>query len=129
VLHGNTRVTDEAWKIAGQLIDVSASVRAGLHAAVEARRRRENAARAHDQADRQTIVEERLTDKRQQRVAKAIRSKLQRVGAAERRDLLQACDSSIRADFSSVFNLLVDQGDLVVQGDAGARTLYRLADR
>ena len=116
ILHGHTRVTDDAWKIAGQLIDVSAKVRTGLQAAVEARRRRDNAAKAHDQADRQVIVEDQLTDERQRRVAKAIIRKLERVGRATRRQLRMACNKAVRGDFEPVFDLLLDEKLIVCCG-------------
>jgi hypothetical protein len=128
IVHGYDGVTDEMWELAGHLIEVSAKVRTELCEASAAKRRRENSARARDQADRQTIIEAHMTDQRHQRVVKAIRSKLQRVGAAERRNLQQACDSSIRADFRAVFDLLLDQHVLVMEGGNGDRTLYRLAD-
>jgi hypothetical protein len=128
ILHGHRNVTDDAWKIAGQLIDVSTEVREGLRAAVADRARRENTAKAHDAADRQAIIEARLTDDRQQRVAKAITNKLKRVGRATRRELLQACDSSIRGDFEPVFDLFVDKGFLVCQkGDDGHADHYQLS--
>jgi hypothetical protein len=113
ILHGSISVTDDAWKIAGQLIDVSTQVRDGLRAAVADKSRRENTARAHDQADREAIIEARLTDDRQQRVAKAITNKLKRVGQAKRIDLLRACDSSIRGDFDPVFDMFIDKGFIV----------------
>lgn len=128
ILHGHTQVTADAWKIASQLIDVSASVRAGLHTAVEAQRRRENTARALDQADRQAIVEARLTDDRQKRVSGAILRKLQRSRRSTRLELLRACDSSIRADFDPVFQLFLDKGLIVCcEGGDGRAAEYEVS--
>jgi hypothetical protein len=128
ILHGDTRVTDEAWGIAGHLIDVSAKVHASLAAAVEARRHRENTAKAHDQADRQAIVEVLLADKHQRRVRKAIERKLKRVGTAAEYELEKACHSSIRDDFKSVFDLCLDERFIVCceEGDEDHAARYRL---
>ena len=128
ILHGNTKVTDDAWKIAGQLIEVSTQVREGLRAAVADRSRRDNVARALDQADREAIIRERLTEDAQQRVAKAITNKLKRVGKAKRHDLRRACDVSIRGDFDPVFDMFIDKGFLVsCEGGDGHADLYELA--
>jgi hypothetical protein len=127
ILHGGTGVSSDAWKIAGQLIDVSTQTRAGLAAAVAARTRRENTARALDAADRQAIIADRLSEESQQRVARAITGKLKRVGSSTRRDLLMACHSSIRAEFPTVFDLFLDKG-FIVQCDVveGGAHRYRL---
>lgn len=113
LLHGKTKVTDEAWKIAGQLIDVSTEVRAGLRAAVADKSRRENTAKALDQADREAIIRERLSEASQQRVALAITRKLQRVDRASRRELRGACASADRGDFDPVFDMLLDKEFIV----------------
>jgi hypothetical protein len=130
ILHGRTEVTDEDWAIAGHLVDVSARVRAGLQAAVQARRRRDNHAKAHDQADRQVIVEDQLTDERQRRVAKAILRKLERVGRATHLDLLRACNSKIREEFDPVLGRLIDDRIVVrCEGGVGRVKEYELAAR
>jgi hypothetical protein len=128
ILHGHNRVTDQAWRIAGQLIKVSTKVRTGLRAEVEARRRRENTAKAHDQADRQATVEVLLADDRQRRVRKAIERKLKRVGTAAEYELEKACDSSIRDDFKFVFDFCLEEGFIVCceEGGDGRAARYRL---
>jgi hypothetical protein len=128
ILHGNTQVTPEAWKLASQLIDVSNQVREGLRAAATARARRENTAKAHGQADREAIIHERLSVASQERVGKAITRKLKRVGKATRYDLRMACDSSIRPDFPTVFDIFLDREYLVCcKGGGGLADEYRLA--
>ena len=130
VLHGRNGITDIDWKIAGQLIDVSTRVRTALRAAVTEKSRRENTARALDQADREAIIRERLADDSQQRVVRAITSKLKRVKSAKRVDLRRACDISIRADFDTVFDLLLDKDFLVCcEGDDGRADQYAFASQ
>lgn len=128
ILHGQTDVTSDAWKIAGQLIDVSTHTRAGLAAAVVARTRRENTAKALDAADRQAIIAARLSEESQQRVARAITGKLKRAGSATRRDLLMACHSSIRGEFQTVFDLFLDKHFIICTEAAdGTADRYALA--
>jgi hypothetical protein len=129
ILHNNTSVTDEAWKIAGQLIDVSATVRKELRAAAAGRARQVNAAKAYDQADREAIIRERLAEDAQRRVSNAITRKLKLAGTATKYDLRMACHSSIRADFHTVFDFFVDKGFIVCceNGCEGHADQYRVA--
>jgi hypothetical protein len=79
-------------------------------------------------ADRQAIIDTRLSDDRQQRVARAITNKLTRCGHAKRLDLRRACDSSIRDDFDPVFELFLDKGFIVGSGAGDGRAdEYKLA--
>jgi hypothetical protein len=128
ILHGHNRVIDEAWRIAGRLIEVSTKVRTGLRAEVEARRRRENTAKARDQADRQATVEVLLADSHQRRVRNAIERKLKRVNEAAEYELEKACDSSIRDDFKFVFDLCLEEGFIVCcdKGGDGRAARYCL---
>ena len=114
------------WRLAGHLIAVSNQQRAGLRQAVADRRRRENTARAHDQADRDAIVAVKLAEKTQERTRQTIIRKLERVGAATRRELHRACSSAFQRDFPAVFDWMLDQGLLVVEGGEGNATRYRL---
>ena len=109
-------------------MDVSNRVRAQMRKVVADRHRKKNIGRAHDQAYRDAIVAEKLTERLQQRVKGAIDRKLSDVGAASRRDLQNACSSVIKPEFPPVFDLLLDQGYLVVEGGEGIGKLYRLAN-
>jgi hypothetical protein len=127
ILHGSTEVTDDAWKIASQLIDVSTQVREGLRAAVADKSRRENTARAHDQADREAIIRARLSEDAQRRVAQAITRKLERSKSATRRELRLACTLAIRDEFDAVFDLFLDKEFIVsCEGVEGHAQQYRL---
>ena len=127
LLEGRGDISEDDWRIAGQLIDMSNRVRADMRRVVADRHRRTNTARAYDRADREAIIAEKLSEKTQQRVVNAITRKLSRVGAATRRNLQRACDSLIARDFPAVFDLMVDQGLLVAEGGEGDATRYRLA--
>jgi hypothetical protein len=131
VLHGCDEVTGGAWKIAGQLIAVSTTVRATLAGAIRARQRRENTAKAHDQADRREIVEARMVANHQRRVRRAIERKLRRVGRPlAEYELFRACDASIRDEFKFAFAQCVEEGFIVCceEGSDGRVPRYRLAE-
>jgi hypothetical protein len=128
VLHGRSEITELDWKIAGQLMDVSTRVRTGLRTLVAEKARRDNTAKALDQADREAIIRERLAADAQQRVAQAITRKLKRITSATRLELRRACDSSIRHDFDTVFDFFLDKGFLVCsEGGDGHVSRYELA--
>ncbi len=126
LLEGREDVEEEDWRIAGQLLDVSKQVRSDTHRVLAESRRRTNTVRAHDQADREAIIAEKLSETNHQRVVNAITRKLKRVGSATRRELQRACDSSISRDFPAVFDSLVDQELLVIEGGEGNEARYRL---
>lgn len=113
ILNGCTSINVDDWKIAGELIEVSKQVRIDLRAVLDERRRRENREKALDAADREAIIATRLSEGNQQRVAQAITRKLQRVAEATKRDLRMACDSSIRGDFDTVFDMFMDKAFIV----------------
>ncbi|WP_372507743.1 bifunctional DNA primase/polymerase [Mycobacterium barrassiae] len=117
LLEGRKHITDDDWRIAGQLIGISNRVRAGLFATLADRKKKANAARAGEMADRQLIINDRLTDHRHRRVTKAILSKLQRVGRATRRELAKAVTSSLRDDFDPVFDTLLENGTVKPERD------------
>jgi hypothetical protein len=109
VLHATSKIDETEWKIAGDLLDVSRRVRDDMQIVIEESRRRQNTAKAHDQADREQIVKERLTDHAQKRAVKAICGKLRRVDRATRSDLRRSCALAIRGEFEPVFEMMLDQ--------------------
>lgn len=109
LLDGRKDITEGDWKIGGDLLDVSKRVRADMRLVIEESRRRQNTAKAHDQADREQIVKERLSEESQRRVVKAICGKLRRLGRATRSDLRVACAQAIRGEFDPVFEMMLDQ--------------------
>ncbi len=135
IMHGRTEIPHESWKIAAQLIDVSNTVRAELKNAVAAKARRENTARALDQADREAIIRERFADHSQQRVALAITRKLERLRkddpgkAATRRELRVACAVDIRSHFDPVLDMFLDTGFVVCcKGTENSPDMYKLGE-
>ena len=121
VLHGRSTIGEAEWKIAGDLIDVSVRVRAQMRTAVDDARRRQNTAKAHDRAEREQIVTERLADHAQRRVVKAIFGKLRRVERATRAELLRGCAADVRSEFGPVFEMLLDKHIIAACGQRGQR--------
>jgi hypothetical protein len=117
LLESRRDISEDDWRIAGQLIEVSNQVRASVQVVVEESRRQENTARAHAQADREEVIAERLTEYREQRVWKAVVRRLKRTKRASRPDLYRACHSSIRGDLDPVLSLLLEEGVIVSCGD------------
>jgi hypothetical protein len=77
---------------------------------------------------RTSEVAARLAEASQKRVAQAITRKLQRTGSATRRELLQACASSMRGDFAPVFDMFFDNEFIILcEGGEGYPARYRLA--
>lgn len=125
ILAGRREVTDDDWKIAADLIDVSTRVRADMRRAVDDAHRRRNAGRAYDRAEQEAIIAERLSDESQRRVVRAITGKLKRVRRATRRELMMACHSSIRREFETVFDLFVEKRFIAVcEGGEGHGARY-----
>ncbi|MBX7434166.1 hypothetical protein JDV09_18890 [Mycobacterium sp. Y57] len=123
LLHGGLDVDEGFWWLAGHLMLRSRQTRDQMRTAVEARRRRENTARASARAEAQVIVETRLADARADRVLRAIKRKLAAGGETTEGDLRRCLDSSIRGDFNAVFTVLVDEGLLVSYGTTQKGTI------
>lgn len=128
LLEGRKDINEDDWKIGGDLLDVSRRVRDDMRWVIDESRRRQNTAKAYDQADREAIIAVRLAEESQKRVAQAITRKLKRVRRAKRVDLRRACDVSIRGDFDTVFDLFLDKGFIVCcEGRDGHADEYQLA--
>ncbi|MGX6511279.1 hypothetical protein [Rhodococcus sp. SJ-2] len=118
VLSQRKEIDESDWKLAGELTDMSQRVRSDIKLLLAEKHRRENAAKAHDQADREEIVRERLTEKTHARVLNAIENKLRRVEIATRGDLERACRKDIRDEFDYVFETLLEAG-FIVESERG----------
>ncbi len=129
LLDGRKDISTDDWKLGGELLDLSLKVRTEAVSALDAIRRRDNAAKAHNLADRETIVRERLAEDSQTRVNKRIVAKLKKVHVATEMELRRACESAIRADFHTVFEGLLDSGLIFCceEGDRRNAARYKLS--
>lgn len=117
VLDERRDISMDDWRIAGQLLDVSARVRDEMKQVVRDRHQRVNNAKAHAEADRRAIIGDRQEQHNKKRVEKAIRNKLTRDGSATKRQLRKSCTLTIRHDFDSVFDKLLETEVIVACGD------------
>ncbi|PJE01901.1 hypothetical protein [Mycobacterium sp.] len=113
LLESRPDISEEDWHIAGQLIELSGRVRNQIRDAVAKSRKRANTTRALDTADRQLIIDARVTDDHQRRVAKAIVAKLERQKLATKNELRKAVSASIRGEFGNVLDALLHDGTVV----------------
>lgn len=117
VLAGRSTVNGEDWDIAAALMRASADTRARARAVLSDRRRRANRARAHDDADRALVVQEKVGKTNAEKVRGCIVDKLARVESASKSELSAAVRGSLRAEwFGPVFAEMLDTGQIVPTG-------------
>lgn len=129
VLDGRKDINYDDWKLSECLLELSQESRERCVASMEDERRRRSEARAYERAAEQAIVDQDKSERAHKLVSGQIIRKLQRVGAATRSELSQNCESRVRAEFSTVFGLLLDGGQIVCceEGGDGRAARYRLA--
>lgn len=113
LLESRANITEDDWRIAGQVLEMSTFTREGMAKVLADKNKRLNAGRAHAQADREAVLEERRASRIEDRVKNAITKKLRRVGKATRSELRRTCDSTVRPSFDGVFDTLVEEGSIV----------------
>lgn len=124
---GRREITEDDWRLAGHLLDVSTATRSAMRSAVDEARRRDNRARGRADAEREVIKVERLEESAIARTRKAILSKLEADKRATRSKLRQACTSILRDYFDPVFDALIGDGFVrPVKVDGRRATRYEL---
>ncbi|WP_138845261.1 hypothetical protein [Rhodococcus pyridinivorans] len=117
ILDGRTVVTDEDWHLAGVVTRVSDRTRVGIETAVAERARAVSRARAHEQADREGIVQDRAEDRLKRNLRGRILRRLEKVGGSTLRDLRHSViDSKTRGVFNTVMADLLEE-KLIVEID------------
>jgi hypothetical protein len=125
ILHGRTEVTEQGWRIAGQLMDVSTQTRNDLRAVVAERERRENAARAHSQADRDDIGASRKLAKAKAGILAQI-EKLRPADLITRGELRGNLRSDLRNDCDPAISELLDEQRIRLGRVDGGRAYGRV---
>lgn len=110
LLESRRDISEDDWRIAGHLIEVSNRTRADMRATLADSSKRANIARAHAQADRQQVIDGRLVEDRQRRVANAIVRRLEREKRATKRELRKGVSAVIRGEFDAVLDTLLENG-------------------
>ncbi len=117
LLDSRRDISEDDWSIAGHLIEVSNRTRTDMRATLADSSKRANIARAHAQADRQRVIDDRLVEDRQRRVASAIVRRLEREKRATKRELRKGVSAVIRGEFDAVLDTLLDNGTVVSYDD------------
>lgn len=122
LLEGRQSVTEDDWRIAERIMDISDATRASLVNAVEQAARTANRARALASADRDEVVE----TTKLQRTKHTLIKHLSRQKQMPRHDLRKRLRSDQRQYFDAAMTELIDDGH-VFAADAENSTTYRIA--
>jgi hypothetical protein len=106
-------ISEDDWKIGGDLLQVSKQVRTELPNVIAERRRRDNTATAHDQADRETIIAARLSESHRSVSRRRSHESSNAWTQRHAGNCGVACDVSISGDFDPVFDMFIDKRFLV----------------
>jgi hypothetical protein len=127
VLDGRTEPSVDDWELAGSVMTISTHTREALQQEAARKRKHDNRAKAHAQADRDDIISERERARVGKRIIDAVINKINSDGPTSRNGLLKACTSAIRGEFEFVFNILVNEKVIVCQKESDGRAdLYDL---
>ncbi|MEZ0052112.1 hypothetical protein ABIA30_003124 [Mycobacterium sp. MAA66] len=117
-------ISDDDWQLAGVVMEVSDETRAWVQRERSSASRAANRARALAIADRDDIV----SDRKLQRVRKAIVRWLEKAGEQSAADLRQKLKADLRGDFGAAVAELADDGVICkIEVKNGVR--YRLFDK
>ncbi|ADG80463.1 hypothetical protein TPAU25S_03990 [Tsukamurella paurometabola] len=114
LIEGRTIVSDDDWRLAGDVLKKSNSVRAGLIEATETAARIANRARALAAAERETVIEDRQVRRAADGILRYLRN---HDGPQARSAVRCSIKSNLRVDFDTALTVLVDAGDIAVRDD------------
>jgi hypothetical protein len=121
-------VNDDDWHLAHLVAAKSTATRQAVIETLKAKAHTANVDRAEAEAMRAITVADRVADAAEQRVARALRRRLERAAdGLPRRELRGSLASRDRGLFDAALTHLVDAGQVTVD-DANNGTHYRLAD-
>lgn len=110
ILDGRIDITEDDWRIAGQVMRVSDRTRDHMHRVLEEQRRKVNRARAEERAEADGIVEDRAGERVRERARGRMIRTLERRGQATRKMLRANLDTHTRTVFDAVLTDLLDDG-------------------
>lgn len=109
ILDGRAAVNVEDWELAGAVMRASSNTRATVRAVLADKKKQANRAKAHDDAERVVIVNDKVGKSDAEKVRGYIHRKLQKVGAASESELAACVPGKLRNEwFTPVFTELVD---------------------
>lgn len=113
VLAQRKSVDESDWKLAGELTDMSQRVRADIKLVLAERRRRENAAKAHEQAERDEIVADHAEERVYSRARAAVVRRLEKGGVVSRKSIRTSMRSELKRHLDSVLADLISEGIVI----------------
>ncbi|MGW4120752.1 hypothetical protein [Nocardia sp. NPDC004711] len=117
----SSRVTEDDWELAGHLMQVSDRTRGQIESVLQEQGRAANYARAHSEADRAEVLEQRKLEREQARVKKSVTVKLARGQWVSRGELNRALKSDIRPHVDTVLADLESEGAIESRDEANRR--------
>ncbi len=114
LLDGRRVVTDDDWRLAGVVMEVSARTRRGVQRHLAAQVSKANQARARFEGERAVIASETVEDAAVQRVARRLTTHLQEHGESARSDARKRLTSRDRPHFDEAVERLVAAGQAEV---------------
>ncbi|MBD8505530.1 hypothetical protein HT102_03365 [Hoyosella sp. G463] len=127
VLAGRSVVSAEDWHLAAILMHVSRRTRADVERELSEKSRAANRARAHLEAERNEIVEDKRHEANLNRAVGGIRRYLARHGASPRHKVRTSLKKDVRDQFDDALWHLIDGGE-VRRIDRGGTDEYALSD-
>jgi hypothetical protein len=127
ILDGRREVTGEGWELAGQVMNVSDTTRAGVVQVLDEAKRKANEARGQAEADRAVIVDETREDASAKRVSGVVWRKLT-TDWTTRSDLRNSIAARDRGHFEAAIDRLHEAGLIEVDG-SGRGIRYRRSER
>lgn len=133
LLHGRAEVDDEDWTLAGTVMAISDATRASVVAALAAKAREMNRARAEAEAERTVLVGERVEDAAVKRVARNVTRHLERNSSLSANELRRVIAARDRQRLDVVIEQLLDIRQIVIEetgrddaGHGGQGIRYKL---
>ena len=125
-LEGRTRVSDDDWRLAGDIMAVSLRTRNEIERILAERARKRRKALAVAKGEDDATTDEVKSRAEFTRCADAIVRKLERSGSLPRTDLYRAPHKSVRGHFDSAIEQLIFDG-IITETVDGASKRYDLA--
>jgi hypothetical protein len=126
LLGGRSVLSEDDWRLAQEIMRVSASTRTRAKAAIAARKKSANRARAHDDAERAAIIDETREQAEVKRTRRRVLERLRATGPLTRGDLNRSLRSELRGHLDHVLACLLEESQVVASGDG--RTRYAIAN-
>lgn len=115
-LDGRMEVSEDDWKIAGQIMQISDQTRAGVESLLAAKREQADEARARRDAKREIITDDVKREDAIRKIAGNLSKKVKAAGRMTLGKLRETLNSRSRDDFEEALDRLVVAGQVRIEG-------------